>query len=80
MVSDMLFICLDETAKNDADDGDVEIGVTQAYASRQDMIKYQSLREGKALNIDADIIEAAKLANAHDFIKTFPNGYHTDVG
>jgi len=27
-----------------------------------------------------DIIEAAKLANAHDFIMELPNGYDTDIG
>lgn len=26
------------------------------------------------------VIAAAKLANAHDFISEFPNGYDTDVG
>jgi ABC-type multidrug transport system fused ATPase/permease subunit len=32
------------------------------------------------VGVDDDIIEACKLANAHDFILTFPQGYHTEVG
>ncbi len=28
----------------------------------------------------SDVIEAAKKACAHDFIKDFPEGYHTRVG
>jgi ATP-binding cassette subfamily B protein len=28
----------------------------------------------------AEIIEAAKKANAHDFVMTLPNGYDTDIG
>jgi ATP-binding cassette subfamily B (MDR/TAP) protein 1 len=31
-------------------------------------------------NYDERIIEAAKLANAHEFISNFPQGYDTDVG
>ena len=30
--------------------------------------------------VDADIIDAAKASNAHDFISTFSEQYHTDVG
>lgn len=30
--------------------------------------------------IMSKVIAAAKLANAHDFISEFPNGYDTDVG
>lgn len=34
-------------------------------------------REGAS---EAEIVEAAKAANAHDFIMRLPNGYNTDVG
>lgn len=34
----------------------------------------------KAKDVDDDIIEAAKQAHAHDFIMSFSQGYHTDVG
>ena len=40
--------------------------------------------EGKILNsvqcFDLEIIRAAKLANAHEFVKNLPNGYDTLVG
>ena len=29
---------------------------------------------------DAEVIQAAKLSNAHEFITGFVNGYNTDVG
>ncbi len=39
-----------------------------------------NIRYGK-LNANRDeIIAAAKRANAHDFIMSLPNGYHTDIG
>ncbi len=35
---------------------------------------------GKEGATDEEIIEAAKVANAHDFIKDLPNGYDTNIG
>ena len=35
---------------------------------------------GRTGATDTEIIEAAKLANAHDFISAMPNGYDTQVG
>ena len=39
-----------------------------------------NIRYGKLGATDAEIIEAAKKANAHEFIVALPNGYGTDVG
>ncbi|CAL1535983.1 unnamed protein product [Lymnaea stagnalis] len=40
----------------------------------------ENIRYGRPLATDEEVIEAAKLANAHDFITTFPNGYRTVLG
>jgi ATP-binding cassette, subfamily B, bacterial len=40
----------------------------------------ENIRYGKADASEAEIIAAAQKANAHDFILTLPDGYHTDVG
>lgn len=39
-----------------------------------------NIRYGKPEATDYEIIQAAKNANAHDFIMSFPNGYDTDIG
>ena len=39
-----------------------------------------NIRYGKPNASQAEIIEAAKRANAHDFILALPNGYDTDIG
>ena len=39
-----------------------------------------NIRYGKPDATDAEIIEAAKKANAHDFIMRLPAGYATDIG
>jgi ATP-binding cassette subfamily B protein len=39
-----------------------------------------NIRYGKPSASDEEIIEAAKNANAHEFIMSFPNGYDTDIG
>jgi len=39
-----------------------------------------NIRYGKLDATDEEIVTAAKKANAHDFIISLPNGYHTDIG
>ena len=39
-----------------------------------------NIRYGKLNASEEEIIEAAKKANAHDFIMSLPNGYNTDIG
>ena len=39
-----------------------------------------NIRYGKADATEEEIINAARNANAHDFIMELPNGYHTDIG
>ncbi len=40
----------------------------------------ENIRYGKPDASDEEIIEAAKKANAHDFIMALPDGYDTDIG
>ncbi len=40
----------------------------------------ENIRYGKLNASEAEIIAAAKSANAHDFIMALPNGYATDIG
>jgi ATP-binding cassette subfamily B protein len=40
----------------------------------------ENIRYGKPDASLAEIVEAAKKANAHDFILSLPDGYHTDIG
>ncbi|MDC6406066.1 MULTISPECIES: ABC transporter ATP-binding protein [Maribacter] len=53
--------------------------VTQDSILFNDSVK-NNIRLGKENATDADIIEAAKIANAHDFIMELPNGYDTNIG
>jgi ATP-binding cassette subfamily B protein len=41
---------------------------------------FDNIRYGKPNASQAEIREAAKKANAHDFIMALPDGYHTDIG
>lgn len=40
----------------------------------------ENIRYGKPDATESEIIEAAKNANAHEFIMSFPDGYNTDIG
>lgn len=40
----------------------------------------ENIRYGKLNATDEEIISAAKMANAHEFIEQFPNGYDTEIG
>lgn len=40
----------------------------------------ENIRYGKPDATEAEVIEAAKSANAHEFIMSFPDGYETDIG
>ncbi len=40
----------------------------------------ENIRYGKPDATDEEVIQAAKLANAHDFIMSFESGYDTDIG
>ena len=40
----------------------------------------ENIRYGKPDATDEEVIEAAKRANAHEFIMNFPDGYNTDIG
>ena len=39
-----------------------------------------NIRYGKPDATDEEVVEAAKRANAHEFIMSFPDGYHADIG
>eukprot|EP01035_Chromulina_nebulosa_P018834 gene18834-24615_t len=53
-----------------------------SLANVNDNDKAGDIEMGNTLTdgVSSDIIDACKQSNAHDFIMTFPNGYHTDVG
>ncbi|WP_312164784.1 ABC transporter ATP-binding protein [Phenylobacterium sp.] len=40
----------------------------------------ENLRYGRPDATDEEVVEAARRANAHDFISALPNGYDTDIG
>ena len=39
-----------------------------------------NIRYGRPDATDEEVIRAARNANAHEFIMSFPDGYHTDIG
>lgn len=72
---------------DDIDIRDVTVASLRAQISvvMQDTLLFAtSIRDNIAFGLsdssDEDIIDAARLANAHDFIESFPDGYETQVG
>ncbi|MBR6089564.1 MAG: ABC transporter ATP-binding protein, partial [Anaerolineaceae bacterium] len=56
------------------------IGIVQqdVYLFSGDVM--ENIRYGRPDATDEEIIQAARLANAHEFILDLPDGYHTDIG
>lgn len=57
-----------------------QIGIVQqdVYLFAENIM--ENIRYGRPDATDEEVIEAAKLANAHEFITQLPNGYQTDIG
>ena len=53
--------------------------VSQDVAIFDDTIDY-NIRYGRLDATDEDVVAAAKIAAAHDFIKSMPDGYNTHIG
>jgi len=53
--------------------------VTQESVLFNDSV-YNNILMGNPNATEAKVIEAAKIANAHDFISQLPEGYHTNIG
>ena len=56
------------------------IGLVQQEPPLFSTTIYENIRYGNDEAIEIEIVEAAKAANAHEFISTMPNGYATLVG
>ena len=57
-----------------------QIGVVSQEPVLFDTSIAENIRYGREEATEEDIIEAAKKANAHNFISALPNGYSTNVG
>ncbi|MCD7882882.1 MAG: ABC transporter ATP-binding protein/permease [Lachnospiraceae bacterium] len=57
-----------------------QIGIVQqdVYLFTENIM--ENIRYGRPDATDEEVIEAAKLANAHEFIMRLPDGYQTDIG
>lgn len=57
-----------------------QIGIVQqdVYLFTENIM--ENIRYGRPDATDEEVIEAAKLANAHEFISQLPNDYYTDIG
>ena len=57
-----------------------QIGIVQqdVYLFMENVM--ENIRYGRPDATDEEVMEAAKLANAHEFIMQLPQGYQTDIG
>lgn len=53
--------------------------VTQESVLFNDSV-YNNILMGKPEATEQEVVEAAKIANAHEFISNLPDGYHTNIG
>ncbi|KAG9442670.1 hypothetical protein H6P81_018524 [Aristolochia fimbriata] len=58
----------------------LKIGLVQQEPTLFSATIYENIRYGKEGASEIEIVNAAKAANAHEFISTLPEGYHTQVG
>ncbi|KAF8672015.1 hypothetical protein HU200_049793 [Digitaria exilis] len=58
----------------------MHIGLVQQEPALFATTIYENIMYGKDGATEAEVIEAAKLANAHSFISSLPEGYQTKVG
>ncbi|KAI5058689.1 hypothetical protein GOP47_0026859 [Adiantum capillus-veneris] len=56
------------------------IGLVQQEPALFSTSIYENIRYGKEGATEAEVVEAAKVANAHGFISGLPGGYKTEVG
>ncbi|KAG9442708.1 hypothetical protein H6P81_018562 [Aristolochia fimbriata] len=58
----------------------LKMGLVQQEPALFSTTIYENIRYGKEGATEIEIMNAAKAANAHEFIGTLPEGYHTQVG
>ncbi|MED1862535.1 ABC transporter ATP-binding protein [Fictibacillus nanhaiensis] len=66
--------------KLDLNDLRNQVGVVQQDVYLFSGTVMENIRYGKNEATDEEVVAAAKQANAHDFIMSLPNGYHSDIG
>ncbi|KAJ4834347.1 ABC transporter B member 14 [Turnera subulata] len=58
----------------------LRIGLVQQEPALFSTTIYENIKYGNEAASEIEVMEAAKAANAHDFISRMPEGYQTDVG
>ncbi|KAI4374912.1 hypothetical protein MLD38_012847 [Melastoma candidum] len=58
----------------------LKIGLVQQEPALFATTIYENIKYGNASASEIEVMEAAKAANAHEFVSQMPEGYHTHVG